>query len=65
MQVFVGVCLGITVNIGLDSFCCVAVSHTCAQLNIFQMELMELGTNSKVSPGIIKQIIQKHNHQIR
>ncbi|XP_033225851.1 uncharacterized protein LOC117178532 [Belonocnema kinseyi] len=64
-KAFVGICVGITINIGLDTFCCVAVTHTCAQLNIFQKELLELGKNSKVSQGTIKQIIQKHNHQIK
>ncbi|XP_033225850.1 odorant receptor 13a-like [Belonocnema kinseyi] len=65
LQLFIGVGLGISVNIGLDSFCCVAISHICAQLIIFQKELLELGKHSKVSQGIIKQIIQKHNHQFR
>ena len=57
--------LAVSFILGVDSFCCVAISHTCAQLSILQKEVLELGDSSNLSENSVKQIIQKHNEQIK
>lgn len=57
--------MGIGYSIGMDSFCCVAIYHTCAQLNILQTKLLKLGTQSNYSKTVVRNLVVNHKFQIR
>ncbi|XP_043470369.1 uncharacterized protein LOC122503759 [Leptopilina heterotoma] len=65
IQVVVGLFLGISYSLGMESFCCTAVYHTCAQLSILQTELLKIGTGANYSKTVVRDLIVKHKMHIR
>ncbi|XP_051156431.1 putative odorant receptor 98b isoform X2 [Leptopilina boulardi] len=63
-QVITGLIMGISYSLGMDSFCCTAIYHTCAQLNILQTQLLKVGTKSNISKALVKNLVLKHKFQI-
>ncbi|XP_051156417.1 uncharacterized protein LOC127278655 isoform X2 [Leptopilina boulardi] len=63
-QVFLGLIMGISFPLGMDSFCCTAIYHTCAQLSILQTQLLKVGTESNISKIVVKNLVLKHKFQV-
>ncbi|XP_051164632.1 odorant receptor 22a-like isoform X2 [Leptopilina boulardi] len=64
-QVIVGLGLGVSYNLGMDTFVFVAIWHSCAQLRILQDQLRKVGCTEHTSQKLIEELIENHNYQIR
>ncbi|XP_051164642.1 odorant receptor 49a-like [Leptopilina boulardi] len=65
LQIIMALGLGVSYNLGMDTFVFVAIWHSCAQLGILQDQLKKVGCAKQKSQKIIKELIVNHNYQIR
>lgn len=65
VQVMLQQGLGVSFIVGMDSFVFVVIWHTCGQLCVLQVQIRNLGNMKNVPKKTIKELIDKHNNQIR